>query len=159
MSYFRSATDSPELPGAEAVHSALTASVDSGNYEQAARHLIDLSALRPFDAFASDIRPIIPSTHEGFDTQIGQGRIAILAMCLRHIEQFGDGELSMFLGDSLQHLPNCEAHLDRLIKFDAAIFDGNIPEGSRCGLLGDSFSGLNLNGVDGVHVSSSVCQS
>lgn len=94
-----------------------------------ARDLIDRAAARPWDCSSSDLRPILPSSDKAFDSEVGRRRVALLAMCVRHVLETGDGELSFFLGDTLQHLPECEAYVSQLIDADRFTFD----LGESCG--------------------------
>jgi hypothetical protein len=123
----------PQSPG-ESLAAPASAVQEVCPFNQQARDLVDLSAARPWDGSARDLRPVFPSGHKSFDGVVGQGRIAILSMCIRHIRETGDGELSMFLGDCLQHLPECEAYVAHLIELDAALLAEVRESGGRWGL-------------------------
>lgn len=103
----------------------LTLSSQSECFERQALDLIDRCAATPRDCAWSDLRPILPSGDESFDSEVGRGRVALLAMCVRHIRETGDGGFSMFLGDALQHLPECEAYVSMLIEADRVAFDAS----------------------------------
>ncbi|WP_305296254.1 hypothetical protein [Polaromonas sp.] len=118
------------------------------DYIQRAIDLIDLAAGRhERDASCPDLRPVLPSSDESFNAQIGQSRIAILAMCLSHIAEHGDGALSSFLGDCLQQVPECEAYTDCLCDLDTAISRGEVPVGSKWGLFRSLDQGRDMSGV------------
>lgn len=104
--------------------------------------LVDVMASRPFDASSSHVRGLFPSGHESFNGEIGQRRLAVLSVCIRHIVETGDGELSLFLGDCLQHLPQCSAYIDKLIEVESAIVHGDLPQGSRLCIRPLSLEGL-----------------
>lgn len=110
-----------------------------------ARKLVDLAAARPWDCSASDLRPILPSGDESFDSDIGRRRMVLLSMCVRHVLETGDGELSFFLGDTLQHLPDCEAYVSHLIERDAIALNGSKSRSGR--LVWDVLKGGDVSDV------------
>lgn len=116
------------------------------DYVQQAKDLLDLTATRRADGAISHIRPIVPSSHESFNTQVGQGRIAMLAMCIRHVAETGDGGLSMFLGDCLQHLPQAAAELEYIIELQISVDNGYLTEDCARGRLINLLENGNMSG-------------
>lgn len=136
-------TVTPTVPSSSAANPD-----EVGNeWRRRAAALVDLSASRPWDASSSDVRCVFPSSHQSFKSDIGQRRLAVLAVCLRHVVDTGDGELSMFLGDCLQHLPESETYVAKLIEVDAAIVNGNLAQGSRLCVGSGGLEGLDVAGL------------
>lgn len=139
------------LPAQQSVAPAVAApgALQAGevsDYVQQAKDLLDLTATRRTDGAISHIRPIVPSSHKSFNGQVGQGRIAILAMCIRHVAETGDGGLSMFLGDCLQHLPQAAAELEYIIELQISVDNGYLTEDCARGRLLDLLESGNVSG-------------